>query len=401
MSENDGSLPRFIVMNIVFKGRSLNYDQGAGNYQELKKITKFDGKQYSMISRYALRYSILETGKRLGYWDLYTGFTKENVGTKGSVLQPAVDDVLAGGILQYPEFDLFGFMVTTGQGESNLFRESPVKISHAISLTPFNFDAHMSGNHGLVKRAIQGGHLNKIDINLFTREEHEAYYGYTVVVDTERIGKIELYLPEKEWKKKEKENIQNRKWEKITDNKYKLKTVGLDVTISAEKLEGPKDMYRVIYEISQTEKQKRIENLIKAIIHATRSIKGSSSSLSPHILVLGLYNDGAYDTYLDRISLKYQYEQIKETTRELIDKNDPSKGEKIIERITVTRVPKFVIYGVKKRRKVSNATDLEEEVINAIMGEKENSSPTVYHLKELEIELPDKSSDGEEEQQQH
>ena len=35
---------------------------------ELKKITKWDGKQYTLVSRYALRYSLLETGKNLGFW---------------------------------------------------------------------------------------------------------------------------------------------------------------------------------------------------------------------------------------------------------------------------------------------------------------------------------------------
>ncbi len=40
---------RFVVMDVVFYGNSLNYDQGTGNYQELKKITKWDGRQYSLV----------------------------------------------------------------------------------------------------------------------------------------------------------------------------------------------------------------------------------------------------------------------------------------------------------------------------------------------------------------
>lgn len=46
-SERGDKMSRFIVMDIVFYGGSLNYDQGTGNYQELKKITKWDGRQYA------------------------------------------------------------------------------------------------------------------------------------------------------------------------------------------------------------------------------------------------------------------------------------------------------------------------------------------------------------------
>ena len=52
--------PRYIVLDIVFYASSLNYDQGSGSYQELKKITQWDGSVKIMTSRYALRYSILE-----------------------------------------------------------------------------------------------------------------------------------------------------------------------------------------------------------------------------------------------------------------------------------------------------------------------------------------------------
>ena len=56
---------RYIVLDVVFYANSLNYDQGEGNYQELKKITKWDGRQYVLVSRYALRYSILHWANKL------------------------------------------------------------------------------------------------------------------------------------------------------------------------------------------------------------------------------------------------------------------------------------------------------------------------------------------------
>ena len=56
---------KYIVLDMVFHASSLNYDWGSGNYQELKKITKWDGRQYVLVSRYALRYSILHWGNKL------------------------------------------------------------------------------------------------------------------------------------------------------------------------------------------------------------------------------------------------------------------------------------------------------------------------------------------------
>ena len=43
------------------------------NLQELKKITGWDGRQYTLVSRYALRYSLLKTGEQLGLWKLAPG----------------------------------------------------------------------------------------------------------------------------------------------------------------------------------------------------------------------------------------------------------------------------------------------------------------------------------------
>lgn len=75
---------RYIVMDIVFYGNSLNYDQGTGNYQELKKITKWDGRQYTLVSRYALRYSLLELARKMGLWDIADGSKLQRAGGRES-----------------------------------------------------------------------------------------------------------------------------------------------------------------------------------------------------------------------------------------------------------------------------------------------------------------------------
>ncbi|MGC8935592.1 MAG: type I-B CRISPR-associated protein Cas7/Cst2/DevR, partial [Thermoproteota archaeon] len=125
---------KFIVLDIVFYGSSLNYDQGTANYQELKKITKWDGRQYVLVSRYALRYSILHWANKLypDEWKL-AGKDQFEVEEKG-VAHPELKLITEKKILDFPELDLFGFMIAQKrkkgeEKEAAVTRVSPVKIS--------------------------------------------------------------------------------------------------------------------------------------------------------------------------------------------------------------------------------------------------------------------------------
>ncbi|MGC9079851.1 MAG: type I-B CRISPR-associated protein Cas7/Cst2/DevR, partial [Nanopusillaceae archaeon] len=205
---------KYIVMDIVFYAGSLNYDQGSGNYQELKKITKWDGKQYTLVSRYALRYSLLKTAEDvLRFWKNATGTELERAGGENkTVIQPSLDVLLSGKILKIPEFDLFGYLITSTTPQNS--REAPVKISHAISMTPYTYDSHFAGNLGFAKKMVEAGSAKKMDPNLFTIEEHQTYYIYTVVIDVNRIGKDVIYIEKKEKKKEkdtEKDENKNKK----------------------------------------------------------------------------------------------------------------------------------------------------------------------------------------------
>lgn len=375
----------FIVLDIVFYGSSLNYDQGVGNYQELKKITKWDGKQYTLVSRYALRYSILETGKQLGLWKLSDGLCLERAGEgEKTVIQPSEDLLLSGDILLYPEFDLFGYLVTTTTPQNS--REAPVKISHAVSLTPFEFDTHLAGNLGLAKKMVE--QTGKMDINLFTLEEHQTYYVYTVIIDVERIGKNEVYYlkedgSNKKQKKEEKIN-KSMQEEKIENEKEeKIKKFMEEKKIENEKEENgfllenkvdiiiPEAEKHELYKIEQTVKIKdrnknitkditedRIKKLLKAIINLKRNIKGRSEDLSPKLLIVGFYKDHPYASYKDRIVLTNEYEEIFEEYEE--PKNE---GVRIVRRINKLTHPKFLIKGQIKGlvRKNENPIGIVEE----------------------------------------
>lgn len=262
---------KFIVLDLVFYGSSLNYDWGEGNYQPLKKITKWDGRKYILVSRYALRYSILHWANKLfpDKWKLAKSdiLIAEEDGVarlktpeeSGKQKNQYYKEIFS----EYPEYDLFGFMIAKkNENKAAITRTSPVKISHAISLTPYNLETHTIANLDVTKRA-GGKGSNPVDI-----EEKQDFYIYNITIDVDKIGKF-------------------LKQEHGDNN------IG-DIILDEEKIKD------------------RIINLIDTILNLKRDIKGRREDLSPWIVILGLYNDGRYETHLDKIRLETKtYYKIK------------------------------------------------------------------------------------------
>lgn len=284
MSDNHQSSQRskYLVMDVVFYAGSLNYDQGAGNYQELKKVTMYDGSVKILVSRWALRYSMLEMGKELFGWKLAQGKEELQLTGKGNkgVVNPNYEKFVKDkrvkiDILQdFPEFDLFGFMITKkGEEEAGegLVRTTPVKISHAISLNTYNFDTQFSANLGMMRRYGEPG-SNPVNI-----EEFYGFYIYNVTVDLQRIGVLD-------------------------DDPDK--SIGKD------------------------SRRERVEQLIEIIMNLKRDIKGKREDLSPWLAVAGIYKDMNYDTYMDKIELvKTNNVKLLRTERKTQEKD----GKEIIE----------------------------------------------------------------------
>ncbi len=172
----------FLNLDIVFEATSLNYDTTYGTISELKKIHRIDG-VYTLISRQSLRYSLLETAEKEGLFKLASDNDFQEASAKGGgegkVIQPNPEKIED--LLKYPEFDLFGYMVTDPE---TLIRKAPVRITHAVSLEPYRFDTHFSTNLGVARRA---GKENQI----YNIEEHKSLYLYSVFLDLSRIGKAE------------------------------------------------------------------------------------------------------------------------------------------------------------------------------------------------------------------
>lgn len=379
---------RYIVMDIVFYGNSLNYDQGSGNYQELKKITKWDGRQYTLVSRYALRYSLLETARNAGLWNLAGGeyLTASGRGDK-KVIQPAVDFLLSGKLIEYPEFDLFGYLIT-GTTPQN-FRTAPVKINHAVSMTQFNYDVLFNANLGLANRMRKK--LGDMKPNPFTAEEHETFYQYTVVIDVDNIGEVEVYI--------------NKGSEiNFKDDKWKISEIQLDDTVIVRLEKGKKKESDQVNQSENVKKldsielennlvlikyslkkegadpvKERVTELLKAILNLKRSIKGREEDLSPKLLIMGVYKDKPYQTYKDKITLLDEY--VEEEYDE-IEETPTSNGGRLVKvrhKTTKSRKPKFEIQGLSGDSELIN----EQKLLNLIepLFNQEESDESIESIK--------------------
>ncbi|AIU70031.1 CRISPR-associated protein [Thermococcus eurythermalis] len=347
---------RFLVMDVVFYGSSLNYDQGSGNYQELKKITRWDGRQYTLVSRYALRYSLLETGRKLGLWEVAEGEKLHRAGSgDNTVIQPATDLLLTGEILLYPEFDLFGYLITSTTPQN--FRSAPAKLSHAVSMTPFNYDALFNANLGMANRMrkVHG----EMKPNPFTAEEHETFYLYSLVVDVDEVGTIDVFVTlgsevtlgrdekNKEIKMKIEDVInENGRTKFILKNKKETRELLQSEKVELESFERINNkLVHIRYSLSPEEKKKRVERLVRGLLSLKRSIKGREEDLRPRLLVLGIYNDASYQTFKDRIQLideysEEEYDEIEER------EEDGKKVVRIKHVVSKSRKPIFQMTGL-------------------------------------------------------
>jgi len=383
---------KYIVMDVVFKASSLNYDQGSGNYQELKKITRWNGKQYTFVSRYALRYSLLETGKENGWIQIAKGENLQLHGqAENKVIQPSSELLLSGGLLKYPEFDMFGYLITSTKPQN--FREAPVKISPAISMTPYNYDALFNANIGMANRMrkIKGD----MSPNPFTSEEHETFYQYSIVIDVDSVRKLDLYLKKGEevdfGEASEKWKLENAEPDK-SDNTGKLKftlkknkkvkIIESDKEVKVEGNHENEGIYHIVYSIS--DREEKIKNLIKCIMNLHRSIKGRDEDLSPKLLVLGFYENKPYKTFKDRIEL------VDEISEESIDEiTETTEGSKKIVKVVHKTIkqtrPKFRIGGLDKNNNLKDENDVVTKVEEFLKG-KNKSGVYLYKIPEIEVE---------------
>ncbi len=166
-------MAKHVTLTVLFEGSNLNYGEGFGNIQSLKKVSS-KGKNYSYISRQALRYDIVRIMNE------EFGVALTPIGKDGKVIQFDKNAF----ITDFPEIDLFGYMKTgsnANKGNQEI-RKAIVRLTDAVSIEPYNNDMDFGNNMGLARRK-EGE-----DNGLFQSEIHKAFYSYTITIDLDKIG---------------------------------------------------------------------------------------------------------------------------------------------------------------------------------------------------------------------
>ena len=165
-----------LTFSVIFDANSANFGEGLGNISELKKLTR-DNKQYTFISRQALRYDVFRMIDN-----------KTKISAPLSKSQGVIQFAPEANIKDHAEADLFGYMKTkkkdsqSGEKGGSDSRPAVVRFSPAISLEPYHDDIEFAANHNFAKRSNENP-------DPFQLETHSSLYTYTVTIDLNRIGK--------------------------------------------------------------------------------------------------------------------------------------------------------------------------------------------------------------------
>jgi len=172
-----------ITMTVIFEGSALNRNEKiGGNILSVKKLN-VNGEEKTYLSKGAIRHYLFNTLVRAKKWK------EAKILPDGQVLQ---FDIKADDILTCEELDAFGYMNTT-QGQT---RKTPLHITKAISMFPYEQDMGMYANHDLVRRAKEQGSLDSsANPNPFNKEEHTSFYKITFTVDSDKLGVDKWIVP--------------------------------------------------------------------------------------------------------------------------------------------------------------------------------------------------------------
>lgn len=178
MSELKG----FKGLNVVWLSKTdltnLNAGEGESNYIDVKKYKK-DGIEYPYVSGQAMRFYLKEAMRRSLEDNDYMCIPDDKGETCGEINKCLM-------------CDLFGFM-TTVKGKGAVTRVSPVKVSPAIGLLPFDENANvdfLTRRHRVSEGAKMEGDIVNIEIGT-------NIYKSGISIDMIRVGGEEKVNEEK------------------------------------------------------------------------------------------------------------------------------------------------------------------------------------------------------------
>ncbi len=270
---------KHITLTMIFEASALNRDEKiGGNILSIKKLQR-GNRTVSFIGKPAMRHYLFSTLQKSFGWK------PAEVTGQGKVVQ---FDITKDDIISSPELDAFGYMYTIGE-QASITRKAPVGITKAIGLDPYNGDMAFYANHDLVGRGLNQG-LN-VTPNPYNKEEHLSFYKVSFTIDMDRFGKDEWVVESVKYKdNKLYLTIKGKGLQKIIENveektKDKEYTIANSHTIKIEQVANS-NKKKVIFEISEEEKKKRIENILTAIKNGLYSQSSNeANTIQPLFLV--------------------------------------------------------------------------------------------------------------------
>ena len=281
---------KHITVTCIFDGAALNRDENiGGNIQSIKKLKRC-GKAVSFIGRPAIRHYLFSTLEEAYNWN------EAKVTKDGDVIQ---FDILKDDIITSPELDAFGYMYTK---DVTITRKGPVGITKAVALEPYEGDMAFYANHDMVRRAMKQGLIgheeeerenqrNKAGSNIHNKEEHQSFYKVSFTIDVKRLGRDEWIVDDYNYNEGSGElkiTIRDSTTKSLTgvekekeNDKYKYE----GGTITVEPV-GDDNKHKVIFEISEEEKKKRICQILEVIKNGLcAKSSGESNTIVPLFMI--------------------------------------------------------------------------------------------------------------------
>ena len=327
----------------VIKASVVNRGAGIGVLATVKKVTFLDG-QKVQFSNVSFKRAWME---RMKVWDGWS----EPILYRGDVVQKD------GTIIDSEEFDFTGTMIAT----KNYSRRGPLAVGKGISVNSFAGDIDFLSNAGLVKSIGEN--------NLYSKEDFYGIYLMPLAIELANVGRQTI-------------NLSNSDINESDDTKTKIiklyRALGLEAEIEKFDEKRMTNLIKIVkdirvnrnevtIELTEQEKKRRLEQLLKGMGDLYRRIEGRIEVISPLFCAFSLSYYAPNYLYLIEDEIVRQYKQMKEN------------GESIFTLDYESLVKKLEELEKRNGKKIYKATYMDynitvNELINDIFSEKDKQN---------------------------
>lgn len=344
---------KHITLTMIFEASALNRDEKiGGNILSIKKLQR-GNKTVSFIGKPAIRHYLFSTLQKAFGWK------PAEVTGQGKVVQ---FDITKDDIISSPELDAFGYMWTHEDSGITINRKSPVGITKAIGLDPYNGDMAFYANHDLVNRAKMQG--LSVDPNPYNKEEHLSFYKVSFTIDYDALGN-DKWIIRPNFKKgdktynvevEEKNNLIKivAKFDKdIMEILTHEKRIGIDLS---------KKERTISFKVNDQQKNKRVKEILTAIKNGLYAQSSNEANTIIPLFIVAAFVKAptpVFHPYLELIPVGNK------DSYEVIGLEDVIKNDWIEDKIFIMETEK--IKAAKKEKLKNKLNESWEVFYNAVI----------------------------------